>query len=425
MLPLIRVTLANARGRVLRLFVSLSRQSSSQKPYPRQNFPEEANEYTYGGYHPVSIGDTFDSKRYTILRKLGYGEYSTVWLARDLKCRRYVAIKILKADSYGGPHPIFECEILAKIQEISRKSSHEGAKYMLPPLEQFVHRGPNGDHICLVFDVLGYHLDFQAAKYKDERLPVKAVKQIVRQLLTGLDFLHRECGVIHTDLKPTNILLELENPSDNVSKYLESVPPRTTRGQYGAVVPLQEVIKMPLVSEIASPRVRIIDFGVASWREKHLSDVIQPLALRAPEVTLGAPWDTGVDIWSLGCLVVQFVQGVVLFSGEGSDRGTRSAEDEHLARIVEVLGPFPSSLLNKGRRSARYFDEQGNLIRTPNLRSTSLERMLNGEAMPFIKPPDMPDSEIDAFINFVQEMLQIDPMARKSAAQLLQHEWLS
>ncbi|KAG6018531.1 hypothetical protein E4U40_000191, partial [Claviceps sp. LM458 group G5] len=399
-------------------------QPSSPKPYPRQEFPEEPDEYTHGGYHPISLGDKL-CKRYTILRKLGYGEYSTVWLASDLRLKRYVAIKVLRADSYGGHQPIFECEILAKIQEMSQKSSHEGQKCILPLLEQFTHRGPNGLHVCLVFDVLGYHLDFQAAKHKDERLPVKAVKEIVRQLLTGLDFLHRECGVIHTDLKSTNILMELENPSDTVSKYLESVPPRTTRGQSGAIIPLREVIKTPLVSEVASLRVRIIDFGVASWREKHLSDELQPLSLRAPEVTIGATWDTGVDIWSLGCLVVQFVQGIVLFSGEASKKGTWSAEDENLAKIVEVLGPFPSSLLKKGRRSAKYFDEQGNLIRIPNLGPTSLERMLNGEAMPFIKPPDMPDSEMAAFIDLVQGMLQIDPMARKSAAQLLQHKWLS
>ncbi|KAG6106268.1 hypothetical protein E4U14_004700 [Claviceps sp. LM454 group G7] len=430
MVHLRRVLLAKARGRasrlfrgrVSRLFVSLSQQPSSPKPYPRQEFPEEPDEYTHGGYHPVSLGDKFECKRYTILRKLGYGEYSTVWLARDLRLERYVAIKVLRADSYGGHQPIFECEILAKIQEMSQKSSHEGQKCILPLLEKFTHRGPNGLHVCLVFDVLGYHLDFQAAKHKDERLPVKAVKEIVRQLLTGLDFLHTECGVIHTDLKSTNILMELENPSDTVSKYLESVPPRTTRGQSGAIIPLREVIKTPLVSEVASLRVRIIDFGVASWREKHLSDELQPLSLRAPEVTIGATWDTGVDIWSLGCL---FVQGIVLFSGEASERGTWSAEDEHLARIVKVLGPFPSSLLKKGRRSAELFDEKGRLVRGPSLERSSLECILNGSVKPYKRPSDMSKKEFDVFVDFLKGMLEIDPSKRKSAAQLLQHEWLS
>ena len=39
-----------------------------------------------GGYHPVHIGDTFQNSRYTIVRKLGWGYYSTVWLARDELC---------------------------------------------------------------------------------------------------------------------------------------------------------------------------------------------------------------------------------------------------------------------------------------------------------------------------------------------------
>ena len=45
----------------------------------------------------------------------------------------------------------------------------------------------------------------------------------------------------------------------------------------------------------------------AHFRNRHLYEVIQPFALRAPEVILGYPWDTPVDIWSLGCLVRQLL----------------------------------------------------------------------------------------------------------------------
>ncbi|KAF1734413.1 Serine/threonine-protein kinase SRPK [Beauveria bassiana] len=389
MINLIKATLANVRGRCSKLSAPLWRIPAST-PVNSRRFLEEPDIYRPGGFHPVSLGDTFNNKRYTVLRKLGYGQYSTVWLARDSKCQRYVALKLLRAACYGGSHDIFERENLSSISEVSRRSSHKGHKNLLHLLEQFNHKGPNGDHVCLVFDVLGHHLDFQTAKYKDGRLPVKAVKEIARHLLMGLDFLHRECGIIHTDLKPTNILLELENPNETISKYLESVPPRTDERQDGAIVPLRE-----------------------------------SFALRAPEVTIGAPWDTAVDIWSLGCLVVEFVQGIVLFSGNASERGTWTAEDDHLARIVEILGPFPSSLLKKGRHSADLFDEQGKLIRIPNLKATSLERLLNGKVKPLIKPDDMPDTEIGSFIDFIKSMLAIDPMARKSAAELLKHEWLS
>ncbi|KAG6311571.1 hypothetical protein E4U22_002552, partial [Claviceps purpurea] len=336
---------------------------------------------------------------------------------------RYVALKILRADSYGGSKPIFECEILAKIREVSQRSSHEGPKYISPLLDQFSHGGPNGDHVCLVFDVLGYHLGLQTAFYNNGLLPGKAVKEIIKQILTGLDFLHRECGVIHTDLKPQNILVELENPSDTISKYLDSVPPRTTEGPNGAIVPLQEAIHTPPVCQMTSLRVRIIDFGVSSWREKHLSDMIQPLQRRAPEVTVGAPWDTGVDIWSLGCLVMQFVQSIVPFSGEASESGAYTAEDHQLAGFLESFGPFPPSLLKQGRRASQYFDEQGKLLRNPLDVGTGDEQTVDDTG--FLQPSDMPDNEVYVYIDFLKGMLQLDPLKRKSAAELLQHEWLS
>ena len=91
-------------------------------------------------------------------------------------------------------------EILCKISEVSKKSFHEGRNYVSSLLDHFKHIGPNGDHVCFVFDVLGHHLDFQSAKYEDGKLPVKAVKVITRQLLLGLDLLHRECGIIHTGM---------------------------------------------------------------------------------------------------------------------------------------------------------------------------------------------------------------------------------
>lgn len=57
--------------------------------------------------------------------------------------------------------------------------------------------------------------------------------------------------------------------------------------------------------------------------------------------------------------MVEFVQGVVPFYGTAPENATWTAEDDHLAKIAELLGPFPSSLLKKGRRSAELFDEQG------------------------------------------------------------------
>lgn len=66
------------------------------------------------------------------------------------------------------------------------------------------------------------------------------------------------------DLKPTNILLQLENPSGAISQYLAEVP-RRTGPQRGTTAPLREVITTPLVSEMEKPHIRIIDFGVGRY----------------------------------------------------------------------------------------------------------------------------------------------------------------
>ena len=206
---------AKLRSQIPRL-LRLPSQEASRKPVNRP--VEEPDFYKTGGFHPISLGDKLGLGQYTILRKLGYGQYSTVWLARDSKWvvhlwlylvhqtnwhhryQRYVALKMLRADCYGGSHDIFEREILYKISEVSRKSAHEGRNYVSSLLGSFQHTGPNGKHVCFIFDVLGHHLYFQTNKYESGRIPVKAVKTITRQLLLGLDFLHRECGIIHTGM---------------------------------------------------------------------------------------------------------------------------------------------------------------------------------------------------------------------------------
>ena len=44
---------------------------------------EPLSGYKYGGYHPVHLGDKLHGDRFTILHKLGWGSYATIWLARD------------------------------------------------------------------------------------------------------------------------------------------------------------------------------------------------------------------------------------------------------------------------------------------------------------------------------------------------------
>lgn len=76
-------------------------------------------------------------------------------------------------------------------------------------LDDFKISGVNGTHICMVFEVLGHHLLKWIIKSNYQGLPLPCVKKIIQQVLQGLDYLHTKCRIIHTDIKPENILLSV------------------------------------------------------------------------------------------------------------------------------------------------------------------------------------------------------------------------
>ena len=53
---------------------------------------EDPKDYRRGGYHPVKVGDRFSNGRYTVLSKMGWGHFSTVWLSWDSRCGLPIAI---------------------------------------------------------------------------------------------------------------------------------------------------------------------------------------------------------------------------------------------------------------------------------------------------------------------------------------------
>ena len=84
MIKTLRNMLSQAKFRLQLLNLLRPVSQTTRHPTPRQTI-EEPDYYKPGGYHHVSLGNTFNSGAYTVLRKLGYGQYSTVWLAQDFK----------------------------------------------------------------------------------------------------------------------------------------------------------------------------------------------------------------------------------------------------------------------------------------------------------------------------------------------------
>ncbi|XP_069839240.1 SRSF protein kinase 1-like [Dendropsophus ebraccatus] len=165
---------------------------------------EDPYDYCKGGYHRVQIGDLFNN-RYHVIRKLGWGHFSTVWLCWDIQAKQFVALKVVKSAEHYTETAQDEIRLLRSVRDTD---PNDGGRHMVVQLlDDFKIAGANGTHVCMVFEVLGHHLLKWIIKSNYQGLPLPCVRSIIRQVLQGLDYMHTKCKIIHTDLKPENILL--------------------------------------------------------------------------------------------------------------------------------------------------------------------------------------------------------------------------
>jgi len=198
--------------------------------------------YKPGGYHRVKTGEVYN-QRYVVIKKLGWGHFSTVWMVKDRRSppgskEKFFAMKVQKSAEHYTEAAMDEVELLdciskerRAVQQLANKGEKDSdgvaqsdeiefSKYTAILHDSFFHNGPNGRHMCMVFSMLGCNLLSVIKAYNYRGIPIPVVKNMIRGICKGLDFLHRKCHIIHTDLKPENVLLQFDHGVDSLTDSL-------------------------------------------------------------------------------------------------------------------------------------------------------------------------------------------------------------
>ncbi|KAB5586305.1 hypothetical protein PHYPO_G00000080 [Pangasianodon hypophthalmus] len=253
--------------------------------------------------------------RYEIVSTLGEGTFGKVVQCIDHHRQgSHVALKIIKNVEKYKEAARLEINVLEKIKE----KDPENKQLCVCMYGWFQY----GGHVCISFELLSLST-FDFLK-QNNYIPytLEQVRHMAYQICSAVEFLHAN-RLTHTDLKPENILFINSDFTTcyNPDKQCE-----------------ERVLK--------DTAVKVVDFGSATFDHEHHSTVISTRHYRAPEVILELGWSQPCDVWSIGCILLEYYLGYTLFQAHDNR--------EHLAMMETIQGPIPSRMIRKTRKQ-KYF----------------------------------------------------------------------
>lgn len=322
------------------------------------------------GFEPVKdfpiVPKTVIAQRYVLEDMLGEAAFSRAVLCTDKKTGQQVCMKIINNNKDFFDQSLDEVKLLTFLNSLCDPDE----RCLLKIIDYFYYK----EHLFIVCELLKDNL-YEVYKYNLEcgdpnYFTLPRLKNITKQILTSLEFVHSQ-GIIHCDLKPENILIKSYTKAE----------------------------------------VKVIDFGSSCYKTDHLSSYVQSRSYRAPEVMIGMPYDTQVDLWSLGCILAELFTAQVLFLNDSIPT--------LLARINAIVGPFPDDIAQTARYYHRYYTETGELY----------EKRADGTCV-YIHPKRTHlrhriHTDDTLFLDLLEQLLQIDPRKRLTASQALRHPWLA
>lgn len=396
------------------------------KPVHNHGWDNEKHDYIL--YVNDVIGDTiegsgkFGKHRYVILDLLGQGTFGQVVKCQRIKAAattmtattstnsrpasptsyntcntEMVAIKVIKNQPAFLNQSMMEITVL---EQLNNKYDPENKRHIIRMKDTFMFRG----HLCIVVELLSLNL-YDLIKQNGYRgFSLGLCRIFLAQILDAMKVL-REAKVIHCDLKPENILLK----------------------------------------SLDTPSLKVIDFGSACHEHQTLYTYIQSRFYRSPEVLLGLPYSSAIDMWSLGCIAAELFLGLPIFPG--------ASNYDQVQRITSMIGLPPRYMLEVGKETSTYFATTGTTtggnqqhrLKTREQYSLETGRQESPPKQYFtssslediilqypIRPKDLSEKEREqeighrrVFLDFLLKLLVQNPQERPSPYQASQHPFIT
>ncbi|XP_054638695.1 dual specificity protein kinase CLK2-like [Dunckerocampus dactyliophorus] len=331
---------------------------------------------TDSGHLLYRNGDILE-ERYEIQDTLGEGTFGKVVQCLDYgRGGRGIALKIIKNIEKYREAAKLEIHVLEKIS----KKDPGRIFHCVQMLDWFNYYG----HICISFELLSLStFDFQKAN-NFLPYPLHHVRHMAQQICRAVSFLH-DNRLTHTDLKPENILF--------------------VNSDYSLVYNADKKCNERRLNDTT---VRLVDFGSATFDQEHHSTVISTRHYRAPEVILELGWSHPCDVWSMGCILFEYYEGVTLYQTHDNK--------EHLAMMEHIQGQIPQRMIQRSRKQT-YF-HHGRLNWNECSKSG---RYVKAKCKPLRGYLLSQGREHHQFFDLLEKMLEYEPSKRISLSSALSH----
>ena len=284
--------------------------------------------------------------KYIRTSKIGEGTYGVVYRAKDQKGQEIYALKKIRLQAEEEGIPSTAIREISLLKELNHKN--------IVKLYEVLH---SVKKLTLVFEYVEQDLKKVIDSANGKGLDMKYTKSFLYQLLRGVDHIHKY-KVLHRDLKPQNLLIT----KDNILK--------------------------------------IADFGLARGYGipvKNYTHEVVTLWYRPPDVLLGnKTYGTTVDMWSIGCIFGEMVNGKPLFTG--------NSENDQLKKIFAIMGTPTENYAPSLRELPEWGVGDNNFENNKPKNFKEIFPNLDAEGL-----------------DLIQKFLQLEPDKRISAEEALKH----